>query len=128
MEAEGGKESDGGRRKGGREIEEGGREGGGAMEGGSNGGVGSKTSLTRARPSPVSIHACWLSFRGVFVSVRGRASSSMGIRFRLWAAGFVRGCAFQFGGTPVVGWWFVVAVRVAAVWWLVACRLLLWVV
>ena len=63
-----------------------------------------------------------------FVSVRGRASSSVGVRFRLWAAGFVRGCAFQFGGTPVVGCWFVVAVRVAAVWWLVACRLSLWVV
>ena len=128
MEAEGGKESTGGRRKGGRVIEEGGREGGGAMEG-----WGARPHLPGLIVARV--RSCVLAVvRGrssrarssSFVSIRGRASSCVGVRLRLWAAGFVRGCAFQCG-TLVVGWWFVVAIRVAAVWWLVACRLSLWV-
>ena len=105
MEAEGGKESDGGRRKGGREIEEGGREGGGAMEGGSNGGVGSKTSLTRARRRPCPFMRAGHRSRA-FISC-----TVVFVRFRSWACVLVHGHSLSFVGGQLCLWVCV------SVWW-----------
>ena len=121
---------------------------------GSDGGVGSKSSLTWAcrclcpfiragRRSwavvfvhvqsvfvrvhsflLVGVHRCpW-----VFVSVSGCSSSFVGAHFRLWVAGFVRAHVFWYCGAPLGGWWILVAICGVVVWWLVVCRLSLWVV
>ena len=62
------------------------------------------------------------------VGMRPRLWAFVGASFHLWVAGFVHGCAFQCCGAPLGGWWILVAVRGVVVWWLVVCRLSLWVV
>ena len=44
------------------------------------------------------------------------------VLFRSWACVVVR-----YRGAPLGGWWILVGVRGVVVWWLVVCRLSLWV-
>ena len=111
------------------------------MEGGSNGGVGSKTSLTRARCHPVSVHACWPSFAVVHACwpsfavvhlVHGHLRSFLfvGVRPHAWAFVFVCGRPALFVGVcfSVVCWWWVggslwlFVLQPCGGWWHVVCR------
>ena len=125
MEAEGGKESNGGRRKGGRVIEEGGREGGGAMEG-----WGARPHLPGLIVARV--RSCVLAVAGVRL-VRGRLRSFpfVGVRPRPWAFVFVCGRPALFVGVHfslvVRRWWvggslWPFMLQLCGGWWRVVCH------